>query len=141
MMLLNHKYFESIIFLSSWLTIRKYSGGYHAKSFNYCLLIYIFCYLIYYFTMILINPINTIIFYFFSILLSYKVYLLAPVDTANKYISEHNKNRYQEKTRIIIIFWNIISFIMIILNLFDLSYSISMAILFVYILMIMKSKK
>lgn len=85
--------------------------------------------------MLLIYPIHTVILFLFSIFLSYKIYMLTPVDTANKRISEQNKKRYKEKAKIIITFWIFASCITLILGLFDLSFSISMGISFVYVLM------
>lgn len=97
--LLMRMFWQSVIFLFSFSSIRRYAGGYHAKSQKTCYAVSLlalflaFCYVKYvapniYFSIVL------------QIVCIITIFLLAPVETENKRLDEEEIKRYRDKTRI-----------------------------------------
>ncbi len=96
---------ESILFLFCLISLRQYTGGYHAKSYLNCNLTLLGTYMI----CIFVNKIlmcNTSIFPFFILILFlpflFVIIRYAPIENINKSINKENKALY--KIRSVIIF-------------------------------------
>ena len=113
--LLMRMFWQSVVFLFSFSSIRRYAGGYHAKSQKACYVVSLlalflaFCYIKYvtpniYFS-ILLQIICTII-----------IFLLAPVETENKKLDKAEIQKYRDATRIRLVIavlaWAILTILM-----------------------------
>lgn len=90
---------EAVVYLSFFILLRTYSGGYHAKTYLNCFvmtavstfsLIWLAHILVIYSTTLILIPILLI-----AVIL---VYLLAPVESENKPLSEKNKITLRKKS-------------------------------------------
>lgn len=95
---------NAIIFFMIFVTVRVYTGGYHANTYIKCKFVFI---------SILICVLSLSVFYFdiftlFFIDLFFVmiVFLTAPTENENKPLSEDEKRKYSVISRIISLFWS-----------------------------------
>ena len=115
----------SILFIVSYSAIRKYSGGYHCKTAEMCLIVSVLIYLIALF-IYMINIENIAIFLMISTLLSpLAVLFFSPVETPNNPLTNEEKKKYHLNAMITSIVLLMISCIALILNINSLFYAIT----------------
>lgn len=138
--ILINKIYLSIAFLISFISIRMYSGGYHANSYLKCNLTLIALYLLtisatmftpttYIIKTSLIMTISTI----------YIIIKFAPVDNKNKRLTENQKKKNKQITLFILFSYYLIGILMYKINI-QISYSIIITMFLVSILMRIKIK-
>jgi accessory gene regulator B len=128
---------ESMVFLATYMLIRTYAGGYHAKTQLGC---YIFSTVAV--TVILLG-IKHIIFscfiYLIAALISATViYVLSPIENINKPLSQKEKILYGKKSKTLVGIFTTLSFIMWFTRAKSMAKSIVMAMLLVGVLMILE---
>ncbi|PKD28434.1 putative accessory gene regulator protein [Ruminococcus bromii] len=105
-------FIESLVFYFSFIAIRKFAGGYHAKTpvrcylFSFASNIIILCLVKW------LSSINTLfifIFIIFELLCVVLILLISPLDTENNPLTGQEKKMYRMLTSIITIFIFIIS--------------------------------
>lgn len=133
--------FETLVFISSYNHLRKYSGGFHCeKSVN--------CYLvscgIVAFTLVVIKfmPINlmTMVSIVCIVVSAPIIVKYAPVEAVNKPLDKDEKIRYRKFALIILLIECILAIILILIQLNEFALSISISMLFVGILLVVKQK-
>lgn len=85
----------SIIFISSYIFLRQYSGGYHCKTAEMCMLVSIFIYLIFLITLKLSLLYLDIYLLGLSAISYFIVLLFSPLADANKEIDDDEKKKYK----------------------------------------------
>lgn len=103
--LLKRNLFNLLLFYCSYMSIRKYSGGYHAPSIQMCMLIFAITYYLLDWFILLLSNINVIVIILFSALLIYLIYQKSPCDCENKRLSEKEKIEYKKYTMYVSLFW------------------------------------
>lgn len=101
---------ESFLFLAVYIPLRSFAGGVHAKTANRCYV---------YSTIMIIAALLVIKFFPFGIFIGSClslisgtiIFLLAPVETANKKLDELEKQVYKKRARIILIIELVIQFL------------------------------
>lgn len=101
---------ESFLFLAVYIPLRSFAGGVHAKTANRCYV---------YSTIMIIAVLLVIKFFPFGIFIGSClslingtiIFLLAPVETANKKLDELEKQVYKKRARIILIIELVIQFL------------------------------
>ena len=126
---------ESMVFLVTYMLIRTYAGGYHAKSQLGC---YIFSTVAV--TVILLG-IKHITFsgsiYLLATLISATIiYVLSPIENINKPLSQKEKILYGKKSRTLVGIFTTVSLMMWFIGIKSIAKSIVMAMLLVGVLMI-----
>lgn len=105
-------FIESLVFYFSFIAIRKFAGGYHAKTpvrcylFSFASNIIILCLVKW------LSSINTLfifIFIIFELLCVVLILLISPLDTENNPLTGQEKKMYRMLTSIVTIFIFIIS--------------------------------
>lgn len=100
---------ESLVFYLSFIVIRKFAGGYHAKTPVRC---YLFSFVSNIIILCLVKWINTLfifIFIIFELLCVVLILLISPLDTENNPLTGQEKKMYRMLTSIITILIFIIS--------------------------------
>lgn len=103
---------ESLVFYLSFIAIRKFAGGYHAKTLVRCYLFSFVSNIIILCLVKWINSINTLfifIFIIFELLCVVLILLISPLDTENNPLTGQEKKMYRMLTSIITILIFIIS--------------------------------
>lgn len=110
--LLMGMFWQSVVFLLSFSSIRRYAGGYHAKSQKTCYAVSLlalflaFCYIKY------VTP-NICFSILLQIICTITIFLLAPVETENKKLDTAEIEKYRDCTRIrlviAILAWSILT--------------------------------
>lgn len=102
---LKRNLWELFLYYGCFMSIRKYSGGYHAKSIQACMILFALTYLYLDVFLVLhlkIVPLLNIILALFFVL---GIYHLCPKDCANKRLSKDYKAKYKKLTGYILIIW------------------------------------
>lgn len=100
---------ESLVFYFSFIAIRKFAGGYHAKTpvrcylFSFASNIIILCLVKW------LSSINTLFIFIFELLCVVLILLISPLDTENNPLTGQEKKMYRMLTSIITILIFIIS--------------------------------
>lgn len=103
---------EAVLFLIGFIPMRLFAGGYHADTHFHCCIIFSGLYLL----STLLNLIrNTVTLGMFVVVEMIIIYLLAPVPSPNKPISER-KRRKNRKISICIVLFNICIYMMFLLG-------------------------
>jgi len=128
---------ESIVFLVTYMLIRTYAGGYHAKSQLGC---YIFSTVAVTVILLGIKHITYSCFiYLIATLISATViYVLSPIENINKPLSQKEKILYGKKSRKLVGIFTAVSLIMWFMEVKSIAKSIVMAMLLVGMLMIIE---
>lgn len=96
-----HQLFELLIMLSVLILLRKNAGGYHAKTRIGC---YIVSCMTVYLSLLFHKLVDIDEIYFIGwILCSVMIFLLAPIDNANKRMDQIEKSYYKKVTRKILV--------------------------------------
>lgn len=101
---------ESLVFLFCLISLRQYTGGYHAKSYLKCNLTlissYIICIVLYG-----VLKVNTNFFPIFILILFlpflFVIVRYAPIENSNKYISDERKVLYKVRSLVIFLIYYI----------------------------------
>lgn len=131
---------NTFLFLSAFISVRMYSGGYHASSYIKCNITLITVYLI---TIAAVNFIPPEIVDFSSIILIaatvYVILKYAPVDNENKRLTEGQKNANKKITVCLSVLFYIIA---LILHSFDIQffYTIILTMFSIAVLILIKVK-
>lgn len=106
---------ESIIFLLSYMLIRRYAGGFHAKTPIRC---YIYSSVMILLVLLAIKLIinSILISIIIAVTGSVIIFLLSPVEDQNKPLDSTEKLVYRKKTIIYLIFETLVNIIMMIMN-------------------------
>jgi len=108
---------ESVMFLLCFVSIRVFSGGYHANTYLKCNLIFIGVFIL---ILILKNivPNNIKIYIAVSLLAisGFVVALFSPVENKNKPLGNDEKIKNQKKSIFLSIIWTVIAIILLIFN-------------------------
>ena len=91
-----NKAFEFILFMLTYIPIRIYAGGYHAKNHIRCYIFLILICIIYILNIAL--HINSVITTFFVIISSIIIFVLAPIEDINKSLDNEEKIIYIKRT-------------------------------------------
>ena len=91
-----NKAFEFILFMLTYIPIRIYAGGYHAKNHIRCYIFLILICIIYILNIVL--HINSVITTFFVIIPSIIIFVLAPIEDINKSLDNEEKIIYIKRT-------------------------------------------
>src|SRR6056297_740034 len=128
---------ESMVFLVTYMLIRTYAGGYHAKSQLGC---YIFSTVAMTVILLGIKHITFSCFiYFIATLISATViYVLSPIENINKPLSQKEKTLYGKKSRTLVGIFTTLSLITWFIGIKSIAKSIVMAMLLVGMLMIIE---
>ena len=105
-------FIESLVFYFSFIAIRKFAGGYHAKTPVRCYLFSFASNIIILFLVKWLSSINTLfifIFIIFELLCVVLILLISPLDTENNPLTGQEKKMYRMLTSIITILIFIIS--------------------------------
>ncbi|SFO03778.1 accessory gene regulator B [Pseudobutyrivibrio sp. UC1225] len=95
------KTFEYLLFIISFLIIRKYSGGYHADSLSHCI---VQSSVVIITTLLLVSNINiNNIFKIFTIGAAIMVFILSPLENENKPLSITDRHFYRRVIGILLL--------------------------------------
>jgi Membrane protein putatively involved in post-translational modification of the autoinducing quorum-sensing peptide len=122
--------FESFIFLGVFILTRQCSGGYHAKTFLKCCLLFVSSYLaILVLEQFMIDKIT--IYHIICLMLVYIFTILkyAPIENKNKKLLDKNKALNRKKSIVISLFW-----LFVVIELYPLSHKLSLLIVLTLIL-------
>ena len=101
---------ESLTFLVVFIITRQYCGGYHARTFLKCCLLFVFAYLAILLLMELIMN-RIVIYQIICLLLIYiiTIFKYAPVENENKRLSGKTKALNRKKSIALSLFWSLIA--------------------------------
>lgn len=85
---------ESVIFTFFYLFIRQYSGGYHCKTAEICMMVSVFIYLLF-LTIIRLNVLINSFMIAISVISYFIILLYSPLADANKEIDDKEKKKYR----------------------------------------------
>lgn len=123
---------ESIVFYLCFIAIRKFAGGYHAKTAGGCYLfsVLLSVLLLIVLKLLVFNMNNTISMTVFAVgfISLVCIWIMAPLDTENKPLSEKEKNIYGRLTRVISLLVFIAFSILLFLNQYNIALSMSFGI-------------
>lgn len=104
-----HRTVEALIFLACFITLRNYSGGYHAKTRVGCFVTSIICYLSSVGIVFLTGrlPVRALVFFMCIGLMAVLAlfYKLAPAENPNKRLTADWKKHNRKMTFIVLFFW------------------------------------
>lgn len=120
--------YQSIVFLLSFYPLRRYAGGYHAKTQKNCFLIS-FCIVIISLGMLRDVTQQGINILFISALInSIIIWYLAPIENLNKQLDKNERNEYRFRTRRVLLGENILLIIFFVLNKYNFVMGITISI-------------
>ncbi len=117
---------ESFLFLAVYIPLRSFAGGVHAKTANRC---YVYSTLMIIAALLVIKffPFGIFIGSCLSLISGAIIFLLAPVETANKKLDELEKQVYKKRARIILIIELVIQFLIALMSLDNIMMCFSLA--------------
>ena len=95
--LIFNRFVNGILYLVSFTMLRKYSGGYHAKTYLHCYISFVLIYMLSEVFSRFIMPNTAICIFLFSSLI---IFLLAPVDTERKRISKRHRKKARRTIKV-----------------------------------------
>lgn len=102
-------FFESLIFFISFMLIRKYAGGYHAKTETRCQIVSTLSILI---SILVIRFVNfdgiSVILLAITAISSILIFAFAPLDTPEKPLSKKEKNYFRKISYIILVILDVL---------------------------------
>ncbi|CEK36649.1 accessory gene regulator [[Clostridium] sordellii] len=111
------KLLNTIVFLICYCTIRQFSGGYHANSYGKCTLTFVFIYLV---TIFISHNLNILKFKYILILISiinsFIIWNIAPLEHRNNPLSSNDKVHYKKISTKISILISIINILSLLFN-------------------------
>lgn len=124
------KILESIIYLSSFILLRRYTGGYHAKKYWTCFCITVISYII---NMVIGHYIieygEYLMIYLLFFICIIVIVLLAPIANKNRPIAESQIGHFKKINRCLCIFFTILCVILNILHRTDWSVYIVLSVI------------
>ena len=108
-------FIESFLFLAVYIPLRSFAGGVHAKTSNRCY-VYSINMIIAALLVIKFFPFGIFICNCLSLISGVIIFLLAPVETANKKLDELEKQVFKKRARIILIIELLIQFLMALMS-------------------------
>lgn len=114
--LLKRSLFDLLLFYFSYMSIRKYSGGYHAPNIQFCMIVFAITYYLLEYFIVLCQHINCIYILIFSLILILFIYFRSPIDCENKRLNHQEKVVYKKYTLYVSIFWLCIMMILCVFN-------------------------
>lgn len=114
--LLKRNFFELVLYYGCYMSIRKYSGGYHAKSIQMCMFLFGLTYLFLdvFVSIQLHIPVGLCVL--FASVMIYIIYTNSPIDCENKRLSEEYKVKVKKITGYILLGWFLTMVILTILH-------------------------
>lgn len=134
---------EGVVFYASFISIRKFAGGYHAKNSTRCYLFSIVSSIIILYSIALINSINScvvmIVLTVIELFCVVLIFMISPLDTENNPLNSNEKKVYRKNACIISIGVFLLSLLFIVLNLKGVGVSLGIGIVMsVFVLIIRK---
>lgn len=115
--ILKRNLFDLILFYFSYMTIRKYAGGYHAPNIVLCMFIFAVTYYLLEYYLLLASNLNFFVIFILAIILMVLIFLNSPIDCKNKRLNDREKKVYKRYTLRILFFWLICMIVMFELHL------------------------
>lgn len=100
---------EGLIYLFSFMIIRKYTGGYHCKSYFSCKSSFIGIFLVYLLSVHFISA--SLYLHTLTALSVLTIWILAPCDHENKILSAEERSRYGNISKCIICIYSLVIYI------------------------------
>ena len=126
--LLSNMLWQTTLFLCTYIPLRIYGGGYHAKTEARCYLVSLIMIIVVLLAIKLI-PLNVFVVLSFLGLGSLFIWILAPIEDANKPLDGMEKKVYKNRIRIILALKIVITLLAILLNLNAIALVISTSVL------------
>lgn len=102
----------TLVFISIFMLLRTYTGGYHAEKFSQCFFTSIGIYIFEIITTSLIaEKYKMILGIFFALVSTIIIFIFSPVENSNNPLTLEEKRKYKKKSRVIIL--AILTFILI----------------------------
>ncbi len=121
--LLTDSFLISLVFTASYMLLRQYTGGYHCKTPEACMLTSI---LIYTFMLFLYNLNTLILFFFVIITISYLIIILkAPIENENNPLDIYEIKKYRILSIIISTLLTVLSMLSFIFDFKEFAFPIS----------------
>lgn len=99
--LLTNTMLFSVLFIGMYMLLRQYTGGFHCKSAEMCLVVSVLMYLIV-LLFYLVNLINVkIIFAMISLIIPLLVLIFSPIESANNPLTTEEKKKYHRSAVIV----------------------------------------
>lgn len=126
---------HSVIFMLTYIPLRRYAGGFHAKTALKC---YIYSTISIFAILLIIKflPLGNIICGFFSLISGVIIFLLSPIEAANKKLDGKEKTVYQLRARVILIILIMLQIVFSLLHCNVVTKCISLALLMLSVLML-----
>ncbi len=96
--IVSNKAFEIILFMITYIPIRIYAGGYHAKNHIRCYIFSILMLIVIIYILNITLDINTILTTFIVIISSIIISVLAPIEDINRSLDNEEKIVYRKRT-------------------------------------------
>lgn len=122
--ILQRSFINLLIFYFSFILLRKYSGGYHAKNYISCMLLFLLVYLCLDLGVSLFQTMNDSLLFVYFLIISVLIYLKSPIDCANKRLTSYQKVKNKKKTLFVLILLISTYIICNILNITNISFTI-----------------
>ena len=133
---------ESIVFYCSFIVIRKFAGGYHAKTPIRCYLFSIVSSIIVLHLTALINSVNNcvvmIVLTVIELVCVVLIFMMSPLDSENNPLNSKEKKIYGNKARVISIGIFLLSLLFFVLNLKCIGMSLGIGIVMSVFVLIMR---
>lgn len=131
---------ESICFSLSFIPVRQFAGGYHAKSPRIC---YVFSTILIVLALIAINymRINELILFIIVFLASYIIFRYAPAESKVNKLLDKDKIRFRKYVRIILSINNVLAISLYFLGIELITKCILMAMIMESVLLILSVKQ
>lgn len=91
------EFWEILAFLIAYASIRKYAGGYHAKTEIGCYCCTITVTILVFLLLKIFQNINTNILWLFLIICGTIIYSISPIEAINKPLENHEKSFYKKR--------------------------------------------
>ena len=104
--------FELVLFYFSYMSIRKYAGGYHAPNIILCMFLFGLTYYLLDYFLLLASNLHFSIVLILSTILVILIYFNSPIDCENKRLNEKEKRVYKRCALCLSVFWLICMIIM-----------------------------
>ena len=114
--ILKRSFFNLCLFYCSYISIRKYSGGYHAPNVLICIFVFAITYYLLDWFIFLLLDMNSLVAIILSILLIYLIFKKSTCDCENKRLSIKEKVKYKKFTLYVSVFWLTVSMLFIALK-------------------------
>lgn len=120
--LLSNTFFVSMLFVLIYLGLRQYSGGYHCKTSEMCMVVSLLIYLILICMYLFCIDEIAIVLEIFSILSCIVISIFAPVENKNKILDKTEKRKYHIISIVLSLILLIISTVTFFVNCFWIFY-------------------